>query len=300
MPDGESLIHSPFGNAVYIPIFALITIGYAVSCEWRSVRILPTQRAYWSGYGYLILMVTLYFTFFESFGYLKSLIPTLNPFYLDPILHRMELALHGGISPTQWLITHLPPSLIQALAYIYSYGWGVAILAYFIWQLCVPPSQGRSQFISCSILMWIYAGIVLATFCASVGPIYYSEFYQDSHSALNHAMVEHLRGMSPEFAHSLFWDIRNLLLTFHHDQTLVNINGISAMPSLHTGIAMLMALHSLTYAKRLAYLMVPFALSIMLGSVALAWHYALDTYVSAIVLAIVWHINKRSMSSGAP
>ena len=65
-------------------------------------------------------------------------------------------------------------------------------------------------------------------------------------------------------------------------------SGISAMPSVHVAIVVLNALLFSTVSRSLGIASWGFALLIFIGSVYTGWHYALDGYVSAIVVLIIW------------
>lgn len=65
--------------------------------------------------------------------------------------------------------------------------------------------------------------------------------------------------------------------------------GISAMPSLHVTIAVLMAMTAFRLNKKLGYLAWGYALIVQIGSVHLAWHYAIDGYLGAILVVALWH-----------
>ena len=53
-------------------------------------------------------------------------------------------------------------------------------------------------------------------------------------------------------------------------------------------MATLFALTAFQLDKRLGWAMVAFAVVIMLGSVHLGWHYAVDGYFSAVVVLALW------------
>jgi membrane-associated phospholipid phosphatase len=60
------------------------------------------------------------------------------------------------------------------------------------------------------------------------------------------------------------------------------------MPSQHVGIAWLMALYAFQFKRWLGILMTVFTLAIMVGSVILGWHYAVDGYLGVIVVSFIW------------
>jgi len=72
------------------------------------------------------------------------------------------------------------------------------------------------------------------------------------------------------------------------------VEGVSAMPSMHVATTILFILLGFASGKRwLGWALVAFSASIFLGSIALAWHYAVDGYLgAAIALACWWMAGK--------
>lgn len=62
-----------------------------------------------------------------------------------------------------------------------------------------------------------------------------------------------------------------------------------AMPSMHVAIAVLLALFGWRLNRWAGAALTLFALLIMVGSVHLGWHYAVDGYVSAVVGIGIWY-----------
>jgi hypothetical protein len=122
-------------------------------------------------------------------------------------------------------------------------------------------------------------------------------FYHDAFTPMNQALVDTLYSHTSLFENSPFLDVRQLLIDFMREPTITHLNGMSAMPSMHTAMAMLIALHSMHSTRWLRYALVPFAVAIFIGSFTLGWHYAIDTYASAIILAVIWHINRRELKT---
>ena len=68
------------------------------------------------------------------------------------------------------------------------------------------------------------------------------------------------------------------------------ISGISAMPSLHNAMCVLLFLAARNIDRRLAAAAAIFALLIFIGSVHLGWHYAIDAYISLFGVLVIWKL----------
>ena len=149
-----------------------------------------------------------------------------------------------------------------------------------------------SAFLSSFLMTWIIGGVIIAYLCASVGPIFYDAYYMDEYSLMNAALVKQLY-LQREDTTAIY----HMLLDLAKNDIPVEWNGISAMPSMHTAIVMLLVLHSFHYAKRMLIVTLPLALTIITGSLVLGWHYALDTYVSAVIVYAIWRVNAYLLKS---
>ena len=76
-------------------------------------------------------------------------------------------------------------------------------------------------------------------------------------------------------------------------------SGISAMPSLHVAIAVFVLLVARSAPKWLSLPFLAYVVLIMMGSVHLGWHYAIDGYVGAALAVLCWWVAGRVIESGS-
>jgi len=69
--------------------------------------------------------------------------------------------------------------------------------------------------------------------------------------------------------------------------------GMSAMPSMHLSIVTVIVLASIRTHRLLAWILVPFGIVILVGSVHLGWHYAIDSYVGIGATMALWWVSGR-------
>jgi membrane-associated phospholipid phosphatase len=70
-------------------------------------------------------------------------------------------------------------------------------------------------------------------------------------------------------------------------------SGSSAMPSMHVAMATLFALRGWRSGRTPGMALTGFAAVSFAGSVQLGWHYAVDGYMSAALMAALWHVVGR-------
>ena len=65
-------------------------------------------------------------------------------------------------------------------------------------------------------------------------------------------------------------------------------SGISAMPSMHVSLAWLGLLHFCRVQAGLAVLVFGYVVVILVGSVHLGWHYAVDGILAILTTTVIW------------
>ncbi len=73
-------------------------------------------------------------------------------------------------------------------------------------------------------------------------------------------------------------------------------SGISAMPSMHISMSCFPVLVTWRYHWMLRVASVAYLIVLLMGSVHLAWHYAIDGYVAILGTYLIWWAVGRAMS----
>jgi hypothetical protein len=222
--------------------------------------------------------------FLNTYGSWKGMIPDLHPFSLDGPLTDLERALHLGWLPWELLQPVLGhPGVTRTLDVLYIL-WLPLNGGVLVWQ---GWSRGpdRSRFFLSYLLIYILLGTGGAIALSAAGPCYYEAVTgRPSPYAPLMQYLTALDAQQPVIAlrvqHTL-WEnyARSLNMPFV---------GISAMPSVHVAVAVLFALLGWRTSRWLGWMLTGFAGVVLVGSVHLGWHYALDGYVSIAGALAIW------------
>lgn len=221
-----------------------------------------------------------------TFSVFKAAIPLIHAFSWDPRFEQWDRWLHGGVAPWELLQPILGYPLVSFLINVCYNGWFFVLWFACIWQFfTLRAPQRRMQFLLSTMLSWILIGSVLATFFSSAGPCYFGRI--ESGLDPYQPLIAYLHQANESYP---LWalDTQQMLWDGYSLGRLNLGAGISAMPSMHVAIATLLALLGWQTSRRLGIALAAFLLLIMVGSVHLGWHYALDGYVSIACAALIW------------
>jgi hypothetical protein len=224
--------------------------------------------------------------FLSVFGSMKGAISLIQPFAWDDALSRIDRAIHFGIDPWRIFSPLLRyPEAVRFIDFVYVL-WYIVAVTMTLWQAWSSNRTVRAQFLITWILVWILLGNVLATLLSSAGPCYYSLVTgnEDVFKAL-FMRLQDIHQSRPLYA---------LRLQEQLWQSYTAVGGarqslISAMPSLHVAMAALFVMVARAVNKWAYRAALVFLVLILCGSVALGWHYAIDGYISIILVIVLWH-----------
>lgn len=247
--------------------------------QFTLTRLLPTFLI-------LILLGPLMSTFVTY----KGLIPMISPFSWDPTFMQLDSWVHGGTHPWELLFPMFgSPAMIRFLDSVYVL-WFPAVVMTLVWQAWSGTDPLRSQFFLTYALTWIVLGVGMAIGLSSAGPCYYLDVV--GAPSTYDGLMTHL-GSVDRAKPLAALHIQDILWTEYVSMAEHKIEGISAMPSLHVAMATLLVLLYSRVHVWAGAAAGAFAVLILVGSIMLGWHYAIDGYVGAALVIPLWWIAGR-------
>jgi hypothetical protein len=258
---------------------------------WADFEPRPTVRRFLR----LLVCLMALGVFFQVFSGFKGAIPVFHPFRWDEAFMRLDRAIHFGYDP--WRLLHPilgQPTLTRILDFMY-YVWFPVNLGMLLWFGWMRDGPHRRRFFLSYMLTWILLGNLAALAFSSAGPCYF-DLVTGSLGPFE-ALMAYLRQVDMD--HGLItMDIQAILLDGYSPTEVNPVQGIAAMPSLHVAMPFLMALAVHSYSRVAGGLFVAFGIVILLGSVHLAWHYAVDGYAAILAVPFIWWAVGRVTGSG--
>jgi len=218
---------------------------------------------------------------------LKPTIPEINPFSWDMTLAELDRTLHFGLDPWKLLqpfLGYTVPTAILNFTYCF---WFLALFTSEYWFAFQREyTELRIRFFLATMMAWWIGGGLMAVYFSSVGPAYYGliGLTPDPFAPLM-AYLHQVDQVVPIWAldaQRLLWD------TFTAPEA--RFLGISAFPSMHNAIAVIIALAGFKIGRGIGWALTVYAFLIFLGSVHLGWHYAVDSYAAIAIALLAWHV----------
>lgn len=229
-------------------------------------------------------MVFIMVLFMYVFVQFKANIPVLAPYAWDETFMKWDAALHFGYQPWEWLQPVLGYAPVTFLINLNYNGWfAVMWIVWVYFAFADQASETRTRFFLTFFVAWIIGGSAMAIYFSSVGPSFYGLIGLSPNPFA--AQMEYLRAANDAIP---IWavSVQDMLWAGYKEGGAVE--GISAMPSMHNGTALLFALAGYKVSRTMGRILLAHAALIFIGSVHLAWHYAVDSYVAWALVLVLW------------
>lgn len=233
-------------------------------------------------------------TLLASFNAFKQMVLPLAGYGFDPPLAELDRWFFLGHDG--WRVTHAmfgSPQATLVIDRIY-HGWFAPVAIGVIVCAWLPASTWRlrTQYLLSYAAVWILLGSVLAFLMPSAGPCFYTRLVGPSPEYdLLMQRLSAVPGLTGEPLLALH--NQGVLWSAHVGDTLALGGGISAMPSVHNGLAVLFAIAGWRVSRILGALLAFYAVAIWIGSIHLGWHYGLDGLVAAVLVFGIWRASGR-------
>jgi hypothetical protein len=220
---------------------------------------------------------------------MKTLIPAMHPYNWDVTLANWDTALHFGVAPWRLLQPFLGNPLMTSSANIVYCGWFFGLASLWFWQaFALRDRLLRMQFFIAYMACFILLGNFAATWLASGGPCFYGRLVAgpDPYSPL----MQYLHQASLHSDVNISTGLQDMLWQYQVSGGTGVGAGISAMPSMHVAGAMLFALLGWRTNRWLGIALTINVALILMATVYLGWHYAIDGYASIVGTLVIWWV----------
>lgn len=289
---------------IWMSAFAFVFCAYALDLMIRRrpsrplLVMIGEMRAQVMHWDWLIAracIIISWFCLMVFFTPFKIMIGHVRGFPWDEALMRLDRLLFLGQDP--WILTHAVfggPLATFVLHMAYNMWFVMMWLSIVYFMLRPELVRLRAQYLVSFLLTWMLVGSAAAYLLGSAGPCFYERAFGDPHFRplmdRLHRIDAELQAISSTFGvHGL--RLQDMLWQSFASESGVFGGGISAMPSVHVSIAVLMACASWSVSARMGWILTLFALTIWIGSVHFGWHYALDGIVGAAMTLAIWRFS---------
>lgn len=226
--------------------------------------------------------------FFAAFTFMKPLIPEIKPFVWDPYFTELDYKLHFNNDPWKLLHPFLKwPLLTYLTAFLYIF-WFATLYTVIYWQMFLTNNtQAQIHFFYSFFIIWVVLGTFMAIYFSSAGPCYMQEIYGSDYFM---PLIQHLKNADKTYMIYALHAQDQLWYSYENNDLARAGVGISAFPSLHVATTFLIVLLVKQYAQRWLIPALIFFFAILIGSVYLGWHYAVDGYAAIILTYIIWKL----------
>lgn len=225
-----------------------------------------------------------------AFSTVKSMIPMFAEYDWDATFIEWDRALFFGYDAWVLLQPVLGYPLVTAGVAVIYHLWMLLLYAgvlFMAWSPAVEQNTRRKFFLT-YCMAWPIVGGLMATYFASVGPVFVEPILGITDFQ---GQMAYLRAANEQVP-IMVLDVQDMLIEGYDASDRGLGKGISAMPSMHVAICVLYWLAAREISPAHSRFFFWFMVAIWIGSVHTAYHYAVDGLVSLIAVAALWWLAK--------
>lgn len=224
--------------------------------------------------------------FMPAFSSMKASISIFSDYRWDDTFIYADRIIHGNDA---WRVIHpifgypIVTSIINVLYHIWL---ALIYIITFYFAINYDLNKIRFQYITSFFLCWSIIGTVFAIIFASVGPCFLLPIQGDGTFV---PLMDYLRSADNTYSVPAL-KVQDILLAQLRNGDSNLGAGITAMPSMHVSIATLFYLAARRLSSYLGYVFLAYLIAILIGSVHLGYHYAVDGYFAIACTVIIWKL----------
>lgn len=283
-------------NGFVLPTMAVLADAIFIIHRFNSRRRLVVKRVFsierlaYSLSGLCLLMALMIFQ--GNFTSVKNGMSVWQGgFRYDVVQANIDAFLHFGTDPWRWLYAVAESDRVRAvIEWNYNVFWFLLNFGALFFVATSPMvASVRTRYLACFMAVWIVVGNILAALFLSAGPAFYGAVTGDT-ARFGEQLAFLARGAASSNSAAFY---QQYLWSLYEAKQTGFATGISAFPSVHVGLAMLNALFVREYSRRLGAVALLYVAFVAVSSVYLAWHYAIDGYVAAIVVLAIYVVARK-------
>jgi hypothetical protein len=234
-------------------------------------------------------LVAAVIVFMPTFSAMKASVPLFADYTWDAALIAADRAIFGT-DPWRLLQPLVGYPLISSALSVAYHLWILLIYAGSVWfAVYCRDDAMRLRYFASYFTLWTVCGIAMAIGFASVGPCFVSPILGlDAFDA----QMEYLSAANQRYP-VMVLEVQEILLEWHRSGQHGLGRGITAMPSMHVALATLFWLAIRRGSRLLDLLFGLFSVVIFIGSIHLAYHYAVDGLVGAAMALGIWRTSGK-------
>jgi membrane-associated phospholipid phosphatase len=227
---------------------------------------------------------------FESmFASIKNTFAS-SGFPYDKLAADIDKTIHFGHAPVKYILSVAQYEwLLQVLEINYEVLWFIICFGILFWIATSPRADTvRLRYFATFFCVWVIVGNIVAGMFPTAGPAFYGLVTGDT--ARFSKMLDFIGSSTGWFSAA---DTQRYLWYLHETGSSGLGSGVSAFPSMHVALIAMNAMFAAERGVKLAAIAALYTVFIMLSSIYLGWHYAIDGYAALLLTAVIYGSIRR-------